>query len=242
VRSSKFLSSRDKGTARRSVGVAGAGKTTFSSRDPLAAERDGYKVEGFAQRHARQQKLGEAGRRKSKSSTLGSGIWRGAKSRTTDRRRKTGGSLLTFLTIESLAEPRKHNDTTSESAKGKRPRIACRRNTANMKPSKRRRPYHQLQECGIETARLDDDRAGRKETGRSKSCLATLTGNVREGKQIERLSIRTGRVHEIPDRTERPKGIAQEYDDEPKGTLVCRPPTNHRRDDQSVFHREMQSG
>src|SRR6266704_1577177 len=55
----QILSSRDQVTALE--GVAGAGKTTSLVAIREAAERDGYKVEGFAPTSRAAQKLGEAG-------------------------------------------------------------------------------------------------------------------------------------------------------------------------------------
>src|SRR5216683_2974161 len=55
----QILSSRDQVTALE--GVAGAGKTTSVAAIREAAERDGYKVEGFAPTSRAAQKLGEAG-------------------------------------------------------------------------------------------------------------------------------------------------------------------------------------
>src|SRR3989441_156042 len=55
----QILSSRDQVTALE--GVAGAGKTTSLAAIRGAAERDGYKVEGFAPTSRAAQKLGEAG-------------------------------------------------------------------------------------------------------------------------------------------------------------------------------------
>jgi conjugative relaxase-like TrwC/TraI family protein len=56
----QILSSRDQVTALE--GVAGAGKTTSLAAIREAAERDGYKVEGFAPTSRAAQKLGEADR------------------------------------------------------------------------------------------------------------------------------------------------------------------------------------
>src|SRR5206468_789924 len=55
----KILSSRDQVTALE--GVAGAGKTTSLAAIREAAEREGFKVEGFAPTSRAAQKLSEAG-------------------------------------------------------------------------------------------------------------------------------------------------------------------------------------
>src|SRR5258708_12009660 len=50
-----------------------------------------------------------------------------------------------------------------------------------------------------------------------------------------------GRVHEIPDRTERLKEIAREYAAKPQGTLVVSPDNESRREINRVIHQEMQT-
>ncbi len=106
-----------------------------------------------------------------------------------------------------------------------------------MKRSKRARPYQQLQEAGIETARLDE--IVRQKDPALKEVVEQLSrGNVREA--IERLD-RQGRVHEIPDRDERLKEIAREYAAKPEGTLVVSPDNESRRAINQVIHREMQT-
>jgi ATP-dependent exoDNAse (exonuclease V) alpha subunit len=63
-------------------------------------------------------------------------------------------------------------------------------------------------------------------------------GNVREA--IERLDTQ-GRVHEIPDRDERLKEIANDYATKPEGTLVVSPDNQSRREINEAIHRTMQS-
>ncbi len=57
---------------------------------------------------------------------------------------------------------------------------------------------------------------------------------------IERLDTQ-GRVHEIPDRDERLKEIANEYATKPEGTLVVSPDNQSRREINEAIHRTMQS-
>jgi len=63
-------------------------------------------------------------------------------------------------------------------------------------------------------------------------------GNIREA--IERLDTQ-GRVHEIPDRDERLKEIANDYATKPEGTLVISPDNQSRREINEAIHRTMQS-
>ena len=98
-------------------------------------------------------------------------------------------------------------------------------------------PYQQLQEAGIQTARLDE--IVRQKDPALKEVVEQLShGNVREA--IERLDTQ-GRVHEIPARDERFKEIAREYAKQPEGTLVVSPDNQSRMDINRVIHREMQT-
>jgi len=65
----QILSSRDQVTALE--GVAGAGKTTSLVAIREAAEREGYKVEGFAPTSRAAQKLGEAGSNRARPADRG---------------------------------------------------------------------------------------------------------------------------------------------------------------------------
>jgi ATP-dependent exoDNAse (exonuclease V) alpha subunit len=86
------------------------------------------------------------------------------------------------------------------------------------------KPYQQLQEAGIETARLDE--IVRQKDPALKEVVEHLSrGNVRDA--MEKLDAQ-GRVHEIVDRDERLKEIAREYAKKPEGTLVVSPDTENR--------------
>jgi len=81
------------------------------------------------------------------------------------------------------------------------------------------RPYQQLQEAGIQTARLDE--IVRQKDPALKEVVEKLSrGQVRQA--MEKLDS-GGRVHEIADRDERIAVIAHEYAKQPKGTLVVFP-------------------
>src|SRR5437016_10027573 len=81
------------------------------------------------------------------------------------------------------------------------------------------RPYHQLQEAGIATARLDE--IVRQKDLALRDVVERLSrGQVKEA--MEKLDAQ-GRVHEIVDRDERMASIAHEYLKQPEGTLVVSP-------------------
>ena len=120
----QILSSRDQVTALE--GVAGAGKTTSLAAIREAAERDGYKVEGFAPTSRAAQKLSEAG---IESSTLQRHLTRSEEPH-------DGGKRLYVLDESSLASTKQMNEFLHLAA---RTTTACCwwAIRANMKRSKR---------------------------------------------------------------------------------------------------------
>jgi ATP-dependent exoDNAse (exonuclease V) alpha subunit len=81
------------------------------------------------------------------------------------------------------------------------------------------RPFAQLQDAGMKTVRLDQ--IVRQKDPELKRVVEQLAqGEVREA--IQNLD-RQGRVHEIPDHSERIAAIAKEYANSPERTLVVRP-------------------
>ncbi len=220
----QILSSRDQVTALE--GVAGAGKTTSLAVVREAAEREGYKVEGFAPTSRATQKLAEAG---IESSTLQRHLTRSEEPH-------DGQKRLFILDESSLASTKQMNEFLHR-LKGN-DRVLLVGDTRQHEAVEAGRPYQQLQEAGIETARLDE--IVRQKDPALREVVEQLSrGNVREA--IERLDAQ-GRVHEIPERDERLKEIAHEYAKKPEGTLVVSPDNQSRREINDVIHRTMQSG
>ncbi len=219
----QILSSRDQVTALE--GVAGAGKTTSLVAIREAAERDGYKVEGFAPTSRAAQKLGETG---IESSTLQRHLTRSEEPH-------DGQKRLYVLDESSLASTKQMNEFLHRLRENDR--VLLVGDTRQHEAVEAGRPYQQLQEEGIETARLDE--IARQKDPALKEVVEQLSrGNVREA--IERLDTQA-RVHEIPERGERLKEIAREYAKKPEGTLVVSPDNQSRREINEVIHRTMQS-
>ena len=98
------------------------------------------------------------------------------------------------------------------------------------------RPYAQLQEAGLRTARLDE--IIRQKDPALKEVVEHLArGEVRDA--IRNLN-EQGRVHEIGDRQERIAEIAREYVRSPENTLVVSPDNESRREINGSIHRAMQ--
>jgi len=219
----QILSSHDQVTALE--GVAGSGKTTSLAAIREGTERDGYKVEGFAPTSRAAQKLAEAG---IESSTLQRHLAQ------TDERRD-GQKRLYVLDESSLASTKQMNELLHRLKE--HDRVLLVGDTRQHQAVEAGTPYQQLQEAGIQTARLDE--IVRQKDPALKEIVGHLSrGNVREA--IEQLDTH-GRVHEIPDRDERLKEIAREYAKQPQGTLVVSPDNQSRMEINQIIHREMQT-
>jgi conjugative relaxase-like TrwC/TraI family protein len=219
----QILSSRDQVTALE--GVAGTGKTTSLAAIREAAERNGYNVEGFAPTSRAAQKLGEAG---IESSTLQRHLTRSEEPH-------DGGKRLYVLDESSLASTKQMNEFLHRLMENDR--VLLVGDTRQHEAVEAGRPYQQLQEAGIETARLDE--IVRQKDPALKEVVEHLSrGQVWEA--MEKLDAQ-GRVHEIVDRDERLKEIAREYARQPEGTLVVSPDNQSRREINEAIRRTMQS-
>jgi len=98
------------------------------------------------------------------------------------------------------------------------------------------RPYAQLQEAGMRTARLDEI-IRQKDPALKEAVEQLARGEVKEA--IANLDSQ-GRVHEIVDRSERIREIAREYVRQPENTLVVSPDNQSRREINEHIHRAMQ--
>jgi conjugative relaxase-like TrwC/TraI family protein len=218
----QILSSGDQVTALE--GLAGAGKTTSLTAIREAAEREGYKVEGFAPTSRAAQKLEEAG---IESSTLQRHLARGQEPH-------DGQKRLYVLDESSLASTKQMNDFLHRLKENDR--VLLVGDTRQHEAVEAGRPYHQLQEAGIATARLDE--IMRQKDPALRDVVEKLSrGQVKEA--MEKLDAQ-GRVHEIFDRDERMASIAHEYLKQPEGTLVVSPDNQSRMEINQTIHYAMQ--
>ena len=100
------------------------------------------------------------------------------------------------------------------------------------------RPYEQLQQAGMLTARLEEI-VRQKDPALKETVEQLARGQVREA--IGRLE-RQGRVHEIADADERMRAIATDYAANPDGTLVISPDNRSRQELNRIIHAELQHG
>jgi conjugative relaxase-like TrwC/TraI family protein len=205
-------------------GVAGAGKTTALAAVRDEAERGGYTVEGFAPTSRAAQKLGEAG---IASSTLQRYLTRSEEPQDGQRR-------LYILDESSLTGTKQMNGFLRRL--NTEDRVLLVGDVRQHQAVEAGRPYQQLQEAGMETARLEG--IVRQQDPALKAVVEQLSrGEVAPA--IQQLDTQ-GRVHEIADRQERLMAIAREYLNQPDDTLVVSPDNQSRVEINQVIHCAMQ--
>ena len=216
----KVLSSQDKVVAIE--GAAGAGKTTALSAIREAAEQEGYEVRGLAPTSRAAHKLAE------------SGIESGTLQRHLVREEQVDQKRLYILDESSLASTKQMNEFLHRMRD--EDRVILVGDKRQHEAVEAGRPYQQLQEAGMQTARLDE--IVRQKDPALKEVVEQLSrGNVFDA--INGLETQ-GRVHEIVNREERLTEIAREYAREPKGTLVISPDNESRHELNTLVHRAMQ--
>ena len=218
----QILSSRDRMSALE--GVAGAGKTTSLRAIREAAERQGYEVDGLAPTSRAAQKLAESG---ITSGTLQRHL---AADKPLDGRKR-----LYVLDESSLASTKQMNQFLHGLRDNDR--VLLVGDVRQHQAVEAGAPYQQLQEAGIETARLDE--IVRQKDPALKEVVQQLSrGQVREA--MEKLDEQR-RIHEIVAPNERFREIAKAYARQPQGTLVVSPDNQSRTEINQIIHKEMQA-
>ncbi|MGH9401998.1 MAG: AAA family ATPase, partial [Terriglobia bacterium] len=159
-----------------------------------AAEREGYRVEGFAPTSRAAQQLEDSGIR---SSTLQHYL---AKGQTAD----DGQRRLYFVDESSLASTKQVNEFLRRLHEYDR--VIFVGDTRQHQGVEAGRPFEQLQESGMHTARLDEI-IRQKDTMLKQAVEQLARGEVRGA--IEGLN-RQGRIHQIADPQERMTTIARD--------------------------------
>ncbi len=196
-------------------GLAGSGKTTTLTAIRYAVERQGYQVEGFAPTSRAARQLNEAG--------IDAGTLQGFLARTADpdlRERKH----FYLVDESSLASTNQMREFLSRS--GPNDRVLLIGDTRQHQGVEAGRPFEQLQEAGMRTARLDE--IVRQKDPTLKSAVELLaTGQVSAA--LDALQ-QQGRVNEIPNAEERIRAIAKSYVESPENTLIVSPDNASRRE------------
>src|SRR5579863_4524831 len=219
----QILTSHDRITGLE--GVAGAGKTTSLAAVREAAEHEGYKVFGLAPTSRAAQKLAESG---IESGTLQRHLARGEQP-------EGGEKRLYVLDESSLASTKQMNELLHRLDAGDR--VLFVGDKRQHEAVEAGRPYRQMQEAGMHTARLHEV-VRQKEPELKEAVEQLARGDVHGA--VANLD-QQGRVHEIVVREERLGAIAREYAREAQGTLVISPDNESRRELNTLIHREMQA-
>jgi conjugative relaxase-like TrwC/TraI family protein len=218
----QVLSSRDQITGLE--GVAGAGKTTSLTTVREAAEREGYEVRGLAPTSRATHQLQEAG---IESTTLQRHL-------VTSEQEPPSQKRLYILDESSLASTKQVNQFLH--GLREEDRVLMVGDVRQHEAVEAGRPYQQLQDAGMQTARLDEI-VRQKDPALKEAVEQLACGEVREA--IGNLD-RQGRVHEIGDRQQRIEEIARQYATHPESTLVISPDNQSRTEINERIHRAMQ--
>ena len=196
-------------------GYAGAGKTTTLSVIREAAESRGYTVEGFAPTSRAARQLNESG---VKSGTLQGFLARSPDPATQEQRH------FYFVDESSLASTNQMREFLARL--GPNDRVLLIGDTRQHQGVEAGRPFEQLQEAGMRTAKLDE--IVRQKNPELKSAVELLAkGQVSAA--LESLQ-QQGRVKEIPNAEERIRAIAKAYVESPEKTLIVSPDNASRRE------------
>lgn len=195
-------------------GFAGAGKTTTLTVIRSAAEMQGFRVEGFAPTSRAARQLGEAG---VQAGTLQGFLARAANPDASEQKH------FYFVDESSLCSTNQMREFLSRL--GSNDRVLLIGDTRQHQGVEAGRPFEQLQEAGMRTARLDE--IVRQKDPALKSAVELLAmGQVSAA--LDALQ-QQGRVKEIPNREERVRAIAKSYVESPENTLIVSPDNASRR-------------
>jgi conjugative relaxase-like TrwC/TraI family protein len=195
-------------------GFAGAGKTTTLTVIRSAAERQSYQVEGFAPTSRAARQLKEAG--------IEAGTLQGflARSANPDQLEQKHFYLVDESSLASTNQIREFL-----SRLGPDDRVLLIGDIRQHQGVEAGRPFEQLQQAGMHTAKLDE--IVRQNDQALKSAVELLaTGQVSAA--LDALE-RQGRVKEIPNREERVRAIAKAFVESPENTLIVSPDNASRR-------------
>lgn len=207
-------------------GFAGVGKSASLHAVLEGAERNGYAVEGFAPTSRAARQLREAG---IAADTLQGFLVRPHQPSNPANRH------LYMLDESSLASTRQMHDFLTRI--GPQDRVLLIGDTRQHQGVEAGKPFEQLVEAGMRTARLDE--IIRQKDPALKSAVERLAhGDVVGGIEMLR---QLGRVKEIADPAERIQAIAKSYSENPEDTLVVSPDNATRRQINDAVRRVLQA-
>jgi conjugative relaxase-like TrwC/TraI family protein len=207
-------------------GFAGAGKTTTLTVIRGAAESQGYQVEGFAPTSRAARQLNEAG---IKAGTLQRFLARAANPDAPEQKH------FYFVDESSLSSTNQIREFLARL--GSYDRVLLIGDIRQHQGVEAGRPFEQLQDAGMRTARLDE--IVRQRDPALKSAVELLaTGQVSAA--LDTLQ-HQGRVKEIPNAEERVRAIAKCYVESPENTLIVSPDNASRRELNVAVRQELKA-
>src|SRR3984893_2437611 len=207
-------------------GFAGSGKTTTLTAIRSAAENQGYQVEGFAPTSRAARQLNEAG---IEARTLQGFLVRAIDPDVGERKH------FYLVDESSLASTNQMREFLSRI--GPYDRVLLVGDIRQHQGVEAGRPFEQLQEAGMRTAKLDE--IIRQKDLELKSVVELLaTGQVSAA--VDTLQ-KQGRVREISDADERIQAIAKSYIESPEKTLIVSPDNASRRELNAAVRRELRT-
>jgi conjugative relaxase-like TrwC/TraI family protein len=207
-------------------GYAGAGKTTTLSVVRSAAEWNGYAVEGFAPTSRAARQLGEAG---VESGTLQGFLARSPNPATQQQRH------FYFVDESSLASTNQMREFLTRL--GPNDRVLLIGDARQHQGVEAGRPFEQLQEAGMSTAKLDEI-VRQKEPALKSAVELLATGQVSGA--LDSLQ-QQGRIREISGTEERIRAIAKSYVESPEKTLIVSPDNASRRELNVAVRQELKA-
>jgi conjugative relaxase-like TrwC/TraI family protein len=208
-------------------GFAGTGKTSVLSAVRGAVEMQGYEVQGFAPTSRAARQLREAD---IEAGTLQGFLARSTQSDATPKQRH-----FYFVDESSLASTNQVREFLARL--GTNDRVLLIGDIRQHQGVEAGRPFEQLQEAGMRTAKLDE--IVRQKDPALKSAVELLaTGQVSAG--LDSLQ-QQGRVREIPGTEERIRAIARSYVESPEKTLIVSPDNASRRELNVAVRQELKA-
>jgi conjugative relaxase-like TrwC/TraI family protein len=208
-------------------GFAGAGKTTTLTVVRSAAESQGYQVEGFAPTSRAAKQLEQAG--------VHAGTLQGFLARGQSTEPHSEQKQFFFIDESSLASTNQMREFLARL--GTNDRVLLIGDIRQHQGVEAGRPFEQLQEAGMRTAKLDE--IVRQKDPALKSTVELLaTGQISAA--LDALG-QQGRVQQIPDKEERVRAIAKSYVESPENTLIVSPDNASRRELNAAVRQELKA-
>ncbi|MGB0063721.1 MAG: MobF family relaxase, partial [Terracidiphilus sp.] len=221
----EVLSSRDR--IQGIQGWAGSGKTVTLGVVRSAVEARGYEVEGFAPTSRASRQLREAG---VEAVTLQGFLGRSAPSDTAPERKH-----FYFVDESSLASTNQIREFLTRL--GANDRVLLIGDTRQHQGVEAGRPFEQLQEAGMRTAKLDE--IVRQKDPALKSAVELLARG-QTAAAVDLLQ-QQGRIQEIANSQERIRTIARNYAESPANSLIVSPDNASRRELNLAVRQELKA-